>query len=465
VTQSQHRTTRSIKIDFSDENATAFAGLALVERVAARVRLWTTLEKRLPERAGFDWLTIVKSVAAGLLSGARGTFAAEDLREDGALLALLGLEGAPEEATVWRALEGLGEMQRSGLLPEVQRRWARNVLAKAKRRDLLRWGFFPVFADGSLLEGSRRREGTKFLRDKGAGLVWSTVFAGPIAAAQGLAEEGEGEETCVRRMLAAVAADVLKPLKLRACALLLLDSLHGDDPTLREAERLRLHYVVGANKLAAAGKTLASQPEAVWQDTGEDRGRGWSKSGLCVCWIQCAEWKKKRVLVGRRWMYEGEFIWNYSGVMTDLTESHVAHVMGGGASYAEAIWRLYDLKMGMETQYQDLLRDLGLHHPPCQELLRNAGFYAAATLAHTLSAAVDLLGGATENRGSAKRQDGAKRKRPKPRRMRLWRLRRRFFALPGRVARHGGVVTVTLLGLGETLRREFERIFLTICQC
>ena len=49
--------------------------------------------------------------------------------------------------------------------------------------------------------------------------------------------------------------------------------------------------------------------------------------------------------------------------------------------------------------------------------------------------------------------------------MRLWRLRRRFFALPGRVAHHAGVLEITLLGLSETLRREFERIFLTICRC
>jgi hypothetical protein len=465
VTQSQRRTTRSIKIEFSGEKATAFAGLALVERVAARTRFWTTLEKRLPERAGFDWLTIVKSVAAGLLTGARGTFAAEDLREDGALLSLLGLKGAPEEVTVWRSLKEMGRMQRSGLLPETQLVCARNVLAKAKRPALFRYGFFPMFPDGSVLEGSRRREGTKHLRDKKPGLVWSTIFAGPVVAAQCLAEKGEGEETCVRRMLGPVVAEVLKPLKLRKRALLLADSLHGDDPTLSKAERLKIHYVVGANKLAAAGKTLADQPEAVWQDTGADPGRGWSKSGLCVCWIQCEGWKKKRILVGRRWMREGEFIWNYSGVMTDLSEADAAPAMIGGASYSEAIWRLYDLKMGMETQYQDLLSDLGLHHPPCQELVRNAGFYAAATLAHTLGVAVDLIGGATGERGSATRQDGAKRKRPKPRRMRLWRLRRRFFALPGRVARHGGVVTITLLGLNETTRREFERIFLTICQC
>ncbi len=466
VTQSQHRTPHSIKIEFSDEKTTSFAGLALAERLAARARLWSTLENRLPERGGYDWITIIKSMIAGLLTGAGGTFATQDLREDAALLALLGLAGAPEEATVWRALEGLGEMQRSGLLPEVQLRWARNILAKSNRKDLLRYGFFPFFPDGSLLEGSRRREATKYIPEKGEGLMWSTVFAGPVVAAQRLAEEGEGEQACVREMLPEVVRGVLKPLNLQRRTLVLADSLHGDDPTLSEIERLCLHYIVGANKLTATAKTLSERPESSWLQTGPDPSRGFSRSDVCVCWIQCAEWEKKRTLVGRRWMREGEMIWNYSGVMTDLEESDVTHVMQArGLDYCQAIWHLYDMKMGMETYYQDLLSDLALHHPPCNGIVRNAGFYAVATLAHTLARGVDLIGGQNPERGSTVRNDGAKRRRPKPRAMRLWRLRRRFFALPGRIAHHGHVVKIILLGLSETLRREFERIFQTICRC
>jgi hypothetical protein len=466
VTQSQHKTPHSIKINFSDEKTSAFAGLALTERLASRARLWTTLEKRLPEREGYDWLTIIKSMASGLLTGAHGTFATQDLRDDEALLSLLSLEGAPEEATVWRALEGLGEMQRSNLLPEVQLRWTRNILAKSSRKNLLRYGFFPIFPDGSLLEGSRRREGTKYIKNKGEGLMWSTVFAGPLVAAQRLAEEGEGEETCVREMLSGVVEEVLRPLKLKRQALVIADSLHGDGPTLSEIERLILHYIVGVNKLATTTTTLQEQAEAAWLDTGPDTSRGWSESGVCVCWLQCAEWDKKRTLIGRRWKREGEFIWNYSGITTDLEEADVAHVMSARSlNYPEAIWHLYDLKMGMETYYRDLLSDLNLHHPPCQELVRNAGFYAVATLAHTLATGVDLIGGQSSERGSTTRKDGTKRKRPRPRRMRLWRLRRRFFALPGRVAYHKRILAITLLGLSETLRHEFDRLFLNICQC
>ena len=104
-------------------------------------------------------------------------------------------------------------------------------------------------------------------------------------AAQRLAEEGEGEQTCVREMLPDVVEDVLKPLRLRRPALLLADSLEGDGPTRSEIERLELHYVVAANKLAKTAETLSERPETSWFETGPDPSRGWSRSDVCVCWI------------------------------------------------------------------------------------------------------------------------------------------------------------------------------------
>ena len=85
-------------------------------------------------------------------------------------------------------------------------------------------------------------------------------------------------------------------------------------------------------------------------------------------------------------------------------------------------------------------------------------------MADTLSTGEDLIGGESPERASSVRKDGGKRKRLRPRRMRLWRLRRRFLALPGRIAFHSHVLEITLLGLSETLRLEFERVFPTVCR-
>jgi hypothetical protein len=466
VTSLQPKPAHTIKLEFSHENTTALGGLALCERLASRLGLWKTVGGALPRRQGqYDWPSIVKSLVHGLLSGSRGTWAAQDLREDKALLGLLGLTGAPEEATVWRALEQLGEFDASGRLARIQNIWTRRILSRAPRRDLLHNGFVPVFGDGTLLEGSGRREGTKYIEGKGAGLLWNTVFVGPLIASQRLARAGEGEQACVRAMLPPVIDQVLRPLKLHKKALALLDSLHGDDPTLDGIEQLKLHYIVGANKLAETDATLQRQPDAVWESTGANRRLGWADSAVCTCWIQCRDWPRKRLLVGRRWRREGEFLCNYAGVITDLAPEHVAHLMARGLSFARAIWRLYDAKAGLETQYKDALIDLGLHRPPCREHVRNAGFYAVATLAHTLGVAVDLIGGRSSQRGSWRRTDGGRRKRATPRRMRLWRLRRRLLALPVRVATHARTLRVTLLGLSAATRDLFERYWGHICRC
>ena len=171
VTELKQKAVKSLEVEFSDEKVTSFGGLSLAERLALRLSLWNSLEKHLPERRGYEWRVILKAIIMGLLSGSRGTYAAEEIREDDALIRILGLEEVPEEATIWRSLEDLGKETLREELAQVLFEWVVNVLGRALRRDLLIEGFFPVFGDGTLLEGSRRREGTKYIDGKGEGLM------------------------------------------------------------------------------------------------------------------------------------------------------------------------------------------------------------------------------------------------------------------------------------------------------
>lgn len=467
VTGLKQKLVKSIKVKHCAEAATSWGGASLAERLALRLGLWQRLDASLPERGGqYDWLTVIKSGIYGLLTGARGTYASEAVRGDESLQRLLGLSGSPEEATFWRCLGGLGGAEVGESLAQGQFDWTQRILSRVTRRELLYEGFFPLFGDGTILEGSLRREGTKFHKEKKPGLLWTTLFAGPLLACQELAPQGRGEQAALRSMFAETLEKVVEPLGFADRALALLDSLHGDGPTLSELERLKLYYVVGANKLAQTAAVLASQPEALWQSTGARKSLGWSDSAVCTAWIQCEGWPEKRLLVGRRWVRDGEFVPNYSGVLTNLSEAGVEGIMKKHKkSFAEAIWRLYDYKAGCENYFKDLLDDLGLHHPPCQEHRRNAGFYALGALAHTLGRAVDLIGGRCSQRGKRVRQDGAKRKRPKPKRMRLWRLRRQLFAIPARIVRRARTATVELLGLNPVLRQQFDLYWANIRRC
>jgi hypothetical protein len=466
VTRFKQQTVKSFKLEFSDEPVTSYGGYALVERLASKLGLWNAMGGALPERPGcrHDWLCTIKALVAGLLTGARGTFSAEPVREDSALLKLMGLKGAPEEASVWRMLEPLGS-DLGETLQGLQRQWTKRILSSTSRRDLFVDGFLPIFGDGTLLEGSRRREGTKWIEDKGHGLLWTTIFAGPLVAAQRFCDPGQGETASLMAMLPGVVDEALGPLKLKEHALVLLDSLHGDGPTLDAIEGLGLRYVVGANKLSRSATVLEAMAEVQWQSCGARPHLGWAASATCTAWIQCEGWERKRLLVGRRWRREGEFLYQYRAVMTNLCEADVAHLTRGAASLAEAVWRLYDRKGAMEVGYKELLEDLGLHHPPCRELARNRGFYAVATLAHTLGRAVDLIGGKRPDRGRKHRRDGRKRKRPEPRSMRLWRLRRTLFALPASITTHARQATVKLLGVGPQSERLFKCYWSAVCRC
>lgn len=465
VTKKQNKI-KTIRMEFANEKVTSFGGFCLVERLSKRLRFWTRLNQSLPKRRGdYDWLTVIKSAVMGMISGSQGTYATEEIRHDEALLSLLGLYGSPEEATFWRTLEDLGGEKILPILNRQVRRMVVEILKRTNRKDLLTEDFLLLFGDGTLLEGSKKREGTKEIEGKGRGLLWATLYVGPLIAGQALAAEGEGEETCVRRIFKEVVDEVLSPLKMKKKALLLLDSLHGDGPTCDMVEGLKIRYIIGANKLDETGRVLREQPGIVWRELGDETKQDKYQKAVCSCWIQCPGWSKKRILVGMRWKRRNDMFYEYGGLLTDVTEREVESLTKRGMSYEEAIWHLYSRKSGMENYYKDMLEDLGLHHPPCQEHQRNAGYYALGTMAYTLCRGSEMIGGKESGRGETKRKDGEERKRSTPRYIQIWRFIRRYLTLPGRITYHGRELVVTMLGACDVIRDELFHYWCNICGC
>lgn len=454
--QRKQAASKSIRLEFAPESpTTAFGGMALTEKLARRAGLWGMLDSRMPTRRGYDWTTIVKSLAVGLMTGPRGTFAAEDVRQDPVLQKLVGLEeGVPEEATVWRSLAQLAKTPRALEILEKETRSASKRLIEAvPQRSLGPEGFASVFVDGTLLEGSERREGTKVLRDKGKGLLWTVSFVGPVPVCARLCPEGEGEQTAARELLRKTCTDVLEPAGLRERALVLMDSLHGNGPSLDVVEELSLSYVVGAGALELAPKVLAEQPECQWVSTPEfDKRRKAEGSAVCVASIQCEEWEKPRTLVGRRWRMPGDMFPHQIAVITNLTPEHpqlAALMERKKMNFAEAVLWLYDRKGKCETYFKGMLSDLGLHHPPCQSWGGNAAFYAIGLVAGMLSAVTAILDPEAKTRGVPT----------------IATVRRRLWSVAASVTRHARTTVATVLGLSEEWRQEIEGTWRRIARC
>jgi len=314
-------------------------------------------------------------------------------------------------------------------------------------------GFTPVFVDGTWLEVGRETkfEGMKVFKGE-AKLMLSTLWVGPYLAAQCFAAQGQGELTASLALVEPAWAEVLQPTGLAGRVLFLADALYGNDTGLKKFEACEgARYVVGAGALSDLERVAMEQPETQWKNTGANRRRGWAESAICVHQFQAGDWDRPRTAITRRFRPENEMIPHYVSVLTNLApdDPRIVRLMSAERiDFAGAVWRLYDHKQAMENQFKDALIDLGLHHPPCRELGRNEVFYALAALALNLAVGVRRIG--------LGRAEGS---------MRLWRLRREFFAIPARVAHHARQMQAQLYSTSNRLRTSFSAALERLAAC
>lgn len=451
---------RELVID--DQQGTSFGGLSLVEKAASHLSVWSFAQKVLPSRLGiYDRLAIVKGAVAGFLSGSRGSALLDAVSQDDALLRDMGIEGLPGEKVFCEDLGRFGTADVLAALNKTTAHAAKRALMKIEPEDIqIEHGFIPLFGDGTLLEGSPNREGTKYIKEKGSGLMWGTWMFGPMVAGEYLCAEGEGEISAQGCTRDDVLRQVVDPLGWRSRTLVLMDSLHGDGPTLDWLEEERLYGIIGGNKLAVVKQRLEELPDAGWQCVpAEKMQKGFVEEQVCTVYIQCEEWKKKQRLIGKRFKRDGELMWNYSGVFCNVPPLRLGCLEETQMDYQLKTWKLYSLKMGMEDRFKDLLIDLSGHRPPCQKLEKNRGYYALLSLAHNLARAVDLIGGAQ------RRRELRKRGKRTNQRMRIATLRRHLFALPGFIAVHARKARVRLVGGGRANLEWFEEYWETLARC
>ena len=426
------------------ECATAKSGVGLAEILASRLGLWSDCRRQVAPRRdvtqGYSTVSVVSSVVHGLLSGGRGFGSTEAMRGDRPLLKLLGLDRAPSAETVEEVVKYLGSLDdgHAGLSRLLVSQCRKYLAHEVRRQVLDEDGWFRVWADGTVLEVEGKCfKGLKRIDGKW-GQLFCACFAGPYLAACDMAGEGVGEQTLVRRFVGEVVERVVKPSRLAGNTLFLLDSLHGDGPTLDLLESFEAtHYIVGGNKLQTMREELATRPEHEWAPIKSDPRSGRCEEAVCRFRIQCADWPQSRLAVGRRWKDKGEMIFNYSGVITDLTSANervAARMKRTKQSFERVILALYDSKQANENGWKELLEDMGLHHPPTADPKNGAIFYAMAAVALNLATGVRRLGLQGPDQT-----------------MRLWRLRRDLFDIAGRVGVSARRACVTILDARDWL--------------
>jgi hypothetical protein len=480
-TQGDTNRPHSVKAEFDpDFCATPMGGAVLVEQTMRGLGVRRAVEKHLPERAAqakYSMLDGAMALMAALIVGGKGISAAEILRQDPLASEIFGLDEVPSESTMYRVLCRL-----SGLVERSQAEWyepagpaqasldmfgaekresatrrlvpfeaeaadaehlaaleafvaaiAKACFQKLNRNDARLCDWWVVFGDatdaeveGRCFDAARKgRDGKKALR-------WQTLMLGCLIVAQRLME-GNRDEGVEMPALLAKARQTVHDMAGKGRVLALLDAAYFEKQVidLLSGKDFGWDFIVCANQQRVSLERLAlEQPEAVWQATGPDAGRGWAES-QAACFTHTPEgWASPVTIVARRWREVGELpeaAWHWSFLATRIEPANVpAKLRKHG--YCQAIWMLYGTKQGRETHYKTPLRDLDLHHPPSGRLGLDQAFYALASAASNI-AMVMRYRVVKEERG-----------------IELWRLRERYFRIAGTLARRGRTLWVRLAG-------------------
>ena len=154
TTKRKNRKIHSRRLVIDNQQASSFAGLSLIEKMASRLSIWTYAQKKLPTRKGqYDRMDLVKGAISGFLSGSRGSLLVNAVRQDDALLRDMGIEKLPGEKIFCEDLDRFGEEKPLSALHRIIAYSARKVLKRVEPEDIqIAHGFIPLFGDGSLLE-------------------------------------------------------------------------------------------------------------------------------------------------------------------------------------------------------------------------------------------------------------------------------------------------------------------------
>jgi Transposase DDE domain group 1 len=371
---------QNIAIDFTDEQITPAAGSLFVSRVAHELGLVESLRGSVRlkqrQRGASDADTMMSMIAC--LSAGDGYLSDVDrLREDSAQLRIWGLSKVPDSRRLGEFLRRFGPEDLSklgGVAHELARRVLPEVISSCRRR----YGFVPVFMDGTALEvDGAYIEGARPGYDGSRQLWLHNLFIGPLWVGHRLLPGGVDVADRWSELLED-AADLLQD---ESDVWVRMDNAYYNKDIVAFCRSKGWDYsisVTNAKFKAPVLRNASNLWSECWADVSDD---GAEKAALARHRPQGWKQLESYVVIRSEW----------DGTQRLLTPRHTVILVSRRDLPYDELIRRHRGKQGQENAQKGPLIELDLHHPPCLSLNANRAFYLLGHMAQNLLVAAQYL--------------------------------------------------------------------------
>lgn len=368
------------------------APFALLEQfgLRRRVQQQPALDPRSDKNHGFDPDVYVISFLTAFTSGGVSLADVERLNEDEPLKAFLGTPKVPDQSALGEWLRALGEPGWRALR-QLTREFVAWTLQQAKPARYRQAERLEMFFDDTQIEVSGDWfQGAAINYEGNWSLSWQTLWVGPLVADQVLGATSQTKESPASDAAGRDVSNQLPGL-LRAnrhlwkehTSYLYADSASSAGAYWQAIAASCDGWSVSYNKWTDPLERKAGElPAAVWSAVEKIRWRDGSDHAAHDAWFrhQPSGCPTAQVFAVVRHRAAGELLWRRAFVTCEDRDG-----------VPQAVFERHRLKGDWERRLSELLSDLDLHHPPCQDLLANRCFYTLATLAYNRLQALQLI--------------------------------------------------------------------------
>ena len=383
---SKHYTIKPVKFSLSfqpSHRATSYGGQLAIAAVVERFGLWKRIkkEKSLDPRThtykGYDPCVYVAAILFTLTSGGCTLDEVEQLNDDEALKAMLGIKRFPDPSSVGEWLRNVGEDGWEAVR-RICREFVSWSLSKALPERYEHNGKVECFFDDTQLEVTGPSfEGAKINYENKLALGWQTFWVGPFLVDGILGASGD---------VSSQLPDMLKANKglfVKEKSHFYADSASSAGAYLKSIADHFGSWTVSYNKWPGPLEERAAEfPKGYWSKPIRVRGRKGEEADEqfaylryqpegCENPVQFAVAKRK---------YDSEMFCRFGFIACSDT-----------FPVAQAVFEQHHLKGDRERLFSEVLTDLDLHHPPCASLSANRVYYAIAGLAYNVLQALKLI--------------------------------------------------------------------------